>query len=154
MAKKILVLGLGVVIIAGAVWYFQGNKEGEGSPLPAASDNQSAQQAVENPAQTLVATAIYNCDGGKTITAEFYQGEKIEVAAGQMPVPAGSVKINLSDGRNLELAQTVSADGGRYANEDESFVFWDKGGTALVLEGGIEKDYTDCAMDQTEAAPQ
>jgi membrane-bound inhibitor of C-type lysozyme len=44
----------------------------------------------------------------------------------------------------MTLAQTISADGARYANFDESFVFWGKGNGALVLEGGEEKSFVGC----------
>jgi membrane-bound inhibitor of C-type lysozyme len=93
-----------------------------------------------------IAQATYLCDGGKTIQAAFYKGEEHAVEPGQPPVPSGSVKIVLSDGRSFDLAKTLSADGGRYANADESFVFWDKGDTALVLENGAEKDYKGCLI--------
>ena len=78
--------------------------------------------------------------------AAFYKGEEHAVEPGQPPVPSGSVKLVLSDGRSFDLAKTLSADGGRYANADESFVFWDKGDTALVLENGAEKDYKGCLI--------
>jgi len=93
-----------------------------------------------------IAQATYLCDGGRTIQAAFYKGEEHAVEPGQPPVPSGSVKLVLSDGRNFDLAKTLSADGGRYANADESFVFWDKGDTALVLENGAEKDYKGCLI--------
>lgn len=62
------------------------------------------------------------------------------------PIPSGSVKIILSDGRTFNLPQTISADGGRYANSDESFVFWSKGDGAMVLENNIEKNYMGCVV--------
>jgi membrane-bound inhibitor of C-type lysozyme len=93
-----------------------------------------------------MAQATYLCSGGKTVQAAFYKGEEYPVEPGEMPIPSGSVKIILSDGRNFNLVKTLSADGGRYANPDESFVFWDKGNTALVLENGVEKDYKECLI--------
>jgi membrane-bound inhibitor of C-type lysozyme len=39
-----------------------------------------------------------------------------------MPVLLGSVEIILSDGRNFNLPQTISASGIRYANDDESLI--------------------------------
>ncbi len=47
-----------------------------------------------------------------------------------------AVTISLSDGRTLTLPHALSADGARYANADESFVFWNKGNTAFVTENG------------------
>ena len=45
------------------------------------------------------------------------------------------VSLTLSNGRRITLP-TLSADGARYANTDESFVFWNKGNTAFVTENG------------------
>jgi hypothetical protein len=44
------------------------------------------------------------------------------------------------------LKQTISASGVRYANKDESFVFWNKGNGALVLENNVEKSYIGCVV--------
>jgi hypothetical protein len=53
------------------------------------------------------------------------------------------VILQLSDGRNLTVPQTLSASGIRYANTDESFIFWSKGITAFTEENG-QQTYTDC----------
>ena len=96
-------------------------------------------------------TVSYDCDGNKTIVASFYQGKTLPVPAGQMPIPTGSVSIKLSDGRSMTLPQTISADGGRYANTDESFVFWSKGAGAFITENNPNNmTYKDCiAVSQT-----
>jgi len=49
-----------------------------------------------------------------------------------------AVTLNLSDGRTMTLPQVISASGARYArsNDDESFVFWNKGNTAFITEKG------------------
>jgi membrane-bound inhibitor of C-type lysozyme len=40
----------------------------------------------------------------------------------------------------------MSASGARYANKDETFVFWNKGDTAFVTEGKDGKEtYSSCA---------
>ena len=91
------------------------------------------------------ATVLYSCDAGKTITAAYYEGQSTpSTNSDQPPVPGGSVIVTLSDGRTMKLAQTISADGTRYANADESFVFWGKGNGALVLENNQSKSYTGC----------
>jgi membrane-bound inhibitor of C-type lysozyme len=54
-----------------------------------------------------------------------------------------SVELTLSDGRRLTLPQARSADGARYANPDESFVFWNVGDTATIQENGTET-YSGC----------
>ena len=47
-----------------------------------------------------------------------------------------TVNLDLWDGRAITLPQARSADGARYANADESFVFWNKGNSALIQENG------------------
>ncbi|HNW96411.1 MAG TPA: MliC family protein [Candidatus Paceibacterota bacterium] len=89
---------------------------------------------------------VYSCNDNKIINAIFYTGEIIKVQPGEMPIPTGSVKISLSDGRVLTLPQTISADGSRYANDNESFIFWSKGDGALVFENDEEKNYTGCIV--------
>ena len=82
-------------------------------------------------AETPVATAIFKCQGGKSIEATFY---------------ASSVGLKLSDGRSLTVPQAMSGSGARYANKDETFVFWNKGDTAFVTEGKDGKEtYSGCA---------
>ena len=82
-------------------------------------------------AETPVATAIFKCQGGKSIDAIFY---------------ASSVSLKLSDGRSLTVPQAMSGSGARYANKDETFVFWNKGDTAFVTEGKDGKEtYSGCA---------
>ena len=54
-----------------------------------------------------------------------------------------TVGVTLSDGRSLTLTQTVSASGARYANTNESLVFWNKGTTAFIQEDG-KTTYQDC----------
>lgn len=102
-----------------------------------------------------VATALYVCNEGKTINTSFYQGRSTpSPSPDRPPVPGGSVALKLSDGRSLMLAQTISADGVRYANADESFVFWSKGNGALVLENNQEKSYIGCIVVAPEPAGQ
>ncbi len=89
----------------------------------------------------------YTCNDSKTITAFFYEGKTIEpVTPGEPPIPGGSADVKLSDGREMNLKQTISADGVRYANADETFIFWSKGNGALVLENNLEKSYIGCIV--------
>jgi len=98
-------------------------------------------------------TILYACDAGKTITAVYYRGTSAPAPSpGQPPTPTGSVALTLSDGRIMTLPQTISADGTRYANVDESFVFWSKGNGALVLENNAEKSYIGCILVAPESA--
>lgn len=126
MKKNIIFISLIVIILAGAgIWYVINKENKNLSPI---------------------AQVTYTCDGDKTIEAIFYKGESKPVKPGEPPIPSGSVKIVLSDGQNFDLPQTISADGSRYANSDESFVFWSKGDGALVLENNVEKNYTGCIV--------
>jgi membrane-bound inhibitor of C-type lysozyme len=78
----------------------------------------------------VIATAKFYCDNDKTISAIFRER---------------SVSLLLSDGRTMTLPQAISASGARYANAEESFVFWNKGDTAFIQE---EEFYTfeNCAI--------
>ena len=81
-------------------------------------------------AETPAAVATFKCDEGRMIDASFY---------------ADAVELKLSDGRSLKVPQVMSGSGARYANEDESFVFWNKGDTAFVTEGADGREtYSDC----------
>lgn len=93
----------------------------------------------------LIAKASYSCDGGKTISAAFYKNKQTPPAPapGEPPKPNGVAALALSDGRKPALGQTVSADGSRYANADESMVFWSKGYGAFVMEQGTTT-YSNC----------
>ena len=71
-----------------------------------------------------VIRAVFRCEGGRSIDALFSNGTR------------SSVSLALSDGRTLSLPQAQSASGARYAGADESFVFWNKGNTAFIDEGG------------------
>ena len=66
-----------------------------------------------------IATATYICSGGKTIMAAYYTND---------------VQLILSDKRALILPHVISGSGARYANTDESVVFWNKGNTAFIDE--------------------
>jgi membrane-bound inhibitor of C-type lysozyme len=92
-------------------------------------------------------TVTYVCSGGKTIVANYYDGEALLGSPGQPPIPTGVVALRFNQGPSLTLAQTISASGVRYANPDESFVFWNKGDGALMLENGEEKSYAGCVAD-------
>jgi len=89
----------------------------------------AAQAADEEP----VATATFVCADEKSIVAKFYPDD---------------VALTLSDGRDLSLPQVMSGSGARYANADESIVFWNKGDTAFLTEGSDETmTYKDCVAD-------
>ena len=80
----------------------------------------------------LASGVLFECEGDKALKAEFLES---------------SVRLALSDSRQISLPQTISVDGMRYANTDESFVFWDKDGIAFVEESGV-MTYTNCVRRQ------
>ena len=83
-------------------------------------------------AEDPVSKVVFDCKDGKTINATFF---------------ADKVELTLSDGRSMSLPQTMSGSGIRYANVDESFVFWSKGDTAFVTEGASETEtFADCVV--------
>jgi membrane-bound inhibitor of C-type lysozyme len=89
----------------------------------------------------------FSCNAGKpgkTISATFYQGTSTPVVTpGQPPTPTGSVSLTLAGGRHMTLPQTISADGARYANADESVIFWNVGNTATLTENG-QQTFSGC----------
>jgi membrane-bound inhibitor of C-type lysozyme len=97
------------------------------------------------PPKRRIAAAAFACDGGKTVDATFYAGTSKPAAGARPPAPGGGVHLELSDGRELDLLQTVSADGARYADARESLVFWNRGNGAFVLENG-RQTYTGCIV--------
>jgi membrane-bound inhibitor of C-type lysozyme len=134
MKASTIVWILVVIIVLGGGWFWFFGR----TAAPATS--------VDNNAQTPIASVNYACDAGKTIAATYYQGESKPAASPDMPpTPGGSVALTLSDGRSMTLPQTISADGTRYANADESFIFWSKGDGAFVMEGNAQT-YVNCAQ--------
>ena len=84
--------------------------------------------------KNIINAVTFVCDNNKTINALFFS-EKVE--------------LTLSDGRNMLLLQAISASGARYANTDESFVFWSKGDTAFIEEGD-NITYENCLVKPEE----
>lgn len=133
-----------ILCAVAAVWY-AGRQNNAPVDKGDSSDRNELSDKDLNGDQKFIAQAVYVCDGGKTADASFYEGEPVFIEPGQMPIPAGSVKVVLDDGRDFDLPQTISASGARYANEDESFIFWNKGDSVMIFENGEEKDYINCA---------
>ncbi len=131
-----------LALIGAGWWYFHGM-----TPAPLVTTQQP------------IATAAFACDAGKSIGATFYEGSSTpSTDPNQPPTPGGSVALTLSDGRSMTIPQTISASGIRYANADESFIFWGKGNTAFVQEGADQdQTYTGCilvAPDASNTLPQ
>ncbi len=90
----------------------------------------SAQKTVDED----INIAQFVCDDNKSITATFYLQNDTQV------------DLKLSDGRKLSLPHAISASGARYANQDESVVFWNKGNTAFIEENG-QTTFHDCVTN-------
>jgi len=129
--KKFLAILIGLSAISfGGWWYLASHPQTQNKP----------------PSGVSIA-ATYACRGGKIIQAQYYKGAAdSRVIPGEPPHPTGSVRLDFIVGNSVTLPQTISADGARYANADESFIFWGKGNGALVLENGAEKNYTGCVQ--------
>lgn len=90
----------------------------------------SAAKPAPAPPNTIVARFV--CSDGKSIEARFVHR------------PRSRVELVLSDGRRLTLPQARSGSGARYANSDESVVFWNVGSTATLSEKR-KTTYAGCA---------
>jgi len=131
MKKYSVIIGVMLVVLAGLL-YAVSRTERIDAPLPVLEKKS-------------IATVSYQCAEGKSLVSAYYEGSSTPPSTpGGPPLPGGSVRLQLSDGRVMTLPQTISADGMRYANADESFVFWGKGNGVLVLENNAEKSFIGC----------
>ena len=81
---------------------------------------------------TPINKVTFVCADNKQIYAEFYKY---------------SVHLELGFQKTIYLPQTISASGARYATDDDSFVFWNKGNTAFITEGSPDNmTYKDCVI--------
>ena len=113
-----------IVVVVGiliAVWYGVAHRNSSGTT---GTSSQSGN----------VITAVFHCAGNRAVQASFDND-------------ANTVRLALSDGRELTVPRAISASGARYANSDESFVFWNKGNTAFITELGTTT-YSDCITQQ------
>lgn len=67
-----------------------------------------------------VSQAKFVCPKGESLSANFYDR---------------MVQLEF-EGQTMYLPQTISASGARYANKDESFIFWNKGNSAFIERNG------------------
>ena len=133
--KNIIILFGAIILIlalsAGGFFLFNNLRNNSADTEQANSDEQTTEVSQE-PTRTPSTEAIYTCADDKTIQAAFYK-------EGEFP----SATVNLSDGTSALLYQVESASGARYANSDESMVFWNQGNESFVEEAG-EKTYINC----------
>ena len=126
--KQLALVIVGIAVGALGVWvYLQYYPQGsENVERPSMSEG--LQEAQPNSYPKEVADVHYQCESDKTIHAVYFDGYVI---------------VELSNGRAAKLPQTISASGIRYANSDESLVFWSKGNTAFVEENS-ETTFAGC----------
>lgn len=73
---------------------------------------------------------VFVCDAGKNIRAVFYKQ---------------GVHIWPANKEDVYLLQTISASGARYANADESLVFWNKGNEVMIESNGkADTNFKNC----------
>ncbi len=80
----------------------------------------------------VVNDVVFTCDEGKSIHAIFYKQ---------------GVHIWPTNTEDSYLLQTISASGARYANVDESLVFWNKGAEALIMHNNeMDLSFKNCKI--------
>jgi len=121
MKKKLIAVIIIVIIVLGiGVFCFYKKPMQKIPVIPVVNQSNGA----------VINSVTFNCAENKSIQAIFFKDK---------------VELTLSDGRNMLLSQAISASGARYANNDESFVFWNKGDTAFINEGN-KTTYKDCLI--------
>jgi len=134
--KKLLLLCIFVVIVVGGMFVFSSLERGS-API--------TQNPIVSPQPQPISSVTYQCDKKKAISAAFYDQKELKIVApGAKSEPTGWVELTFPDTSTTSLAQTISADGGRYENADGSLVFWSKGRGAMVLENDVETNYINC----------
>lgn len=131
MEKKniILLVAAAIIVISANVYVFAKINKGityvHKVNFPNAIKNDQGTQAqITNSAKMeKLIEAKFICKNNKTIQTKFDNNND-------------TVDLVLSDGRNLKLPRAISASGARYANQEESLVFWNKGDTAFLEENG------------------
>lgn len=106
--NKVTRLSQLIAIILGVLIFFLGFWFGMQYPKELPTDTKG-----------LISDVTYTCDKGENIHALFYDDK---------------VTLTIST-RTYNLPHVISASGARYASEDESIVFWEKGKNAALTEG-------------------
>ena len=137
--SQLLAIVLPLIIFGLGFWL--GEKKGMDAGMAAAGVAGDAAGTPTQNGDPVISDVTFACDAGKTVRGIFHQN---------------GVQLLLSDGRNMTVPHAISASGARYANDDESFVFWNKGNTAFVTEGtgaNSTTTYANCVA-QTGAQPE
>jgi len=137
--KSILFIWLVLIILVLAgVYFIVINRSEKLVPVNNNSIEKNIAISTDNDDTAEIILAKFFCQDDRFIDATFNNGNE------------DSVELLLSDGRNLTLPRAISASGARYANDDESFVFWNKGNTAFIEEND-QMTFVDCVtMDDNQ----
>lgn len=127
---------LGGIVVIGLLMWLLGRQPSPTDNLPQNFSTSSVSTIEEKTIDigADITDALFVCDNKKAIGANFHKK---------------GVILNLSDGRILTLPQTISASGARYANSNESFIFWNKGDTAFIDENG-NRTFENCNVQKGE----
>ena len=115
-----------VVLLGGGFFLFRNGSLSPSGPEVTAEPTLAPQESSVQ--------ANFTCSDDKTIEATFNNGAE------------SNVNLVLSDGTTINLPRAVSGSGARYANADESIVFWNQGNEAFLEENGTQT-YTDCVAE-------
>ena len=137
------IVSASIVVIAIIAWGVYHNDANAPSQTPADTMESMISTSTDTDMADATTSAVisddetytYSCDNGKNMSATFH-------------LPKDDfVNVNLSDSRHFILAHAISADGARYANANESIVFWTRGVTAFVQENGTTT-YSGCIANR------
>ncbi|MDE2188479.1 MAG: MliC family protein [Patescibacteria group bacterium] len=120
-----------VFIVLGAIFFWQNNRanapqRSSETDMATTTDLTVSVASTTDTNSAMASTPVYTyaCNDDKSATATFH-------------LPKDDfINLHLSDGRAFILSHTISADGARYANANESMIFWTKGVGAFVMENG------------------
>ncbi|MDD4412521.1 MAG: DUF333 domain-containing protein [Patescibacteria group bacterium] len=121
--KNIILIATAILIISVACVYVSTKNNKKNVDQQPAPVNNEQTQIIDSTKTEQPIEAKFICKDNKIIQARFDNKEDI-------------VDLVLSDGRNLKLPRAISASGARYANQEETLVFWNKGDTTFLEESG------------------
>ncbi len=121
--RRLFIVLIGIITVFTLYLVMRGDR-------PVTTVNQQEDSQIQLAAEEINAEFI--CSEDKTISAVFISREQ------------NSVNLTLSDGREMDLPSVPSDDGGKYANLDESTVFWNSPDTTYLEENNVQT-YQDCS---------
>lgn len=126
----ILLIALTILLAGGVYYYFHHQKPPPTRVVPTVKHQKTNEQPPTG-------RVLYGCYEKKSITADYKEGTSPSSIN-------GSVHLRLSDGREMVLPRTKSNNGVRYANADQSLVYWVKGDHVFILENNTNINYANC----------